>query len=244
MILRKRLAALAVILATVHVTDAAELQLYPLRIELTKVHSIDAFRLSNTGQDTARLQLTLSAWDQDETGDVYTATHDILANPPLFAVAAKTTQTVRVGLGGAMCGSRELAYRAFFQEVPDATKPASGIQTLLRISVPIFIPPSNPQPAALNVALAGKPGRQVLLVSNPTNQHVQVTKLTLSAGGKRLYEHGLSLYVLAGRTVKWAVESDLVLPARITVAAETDRGRVAATAAQTAASDNAVPHKL
>jgi fimbrial chaperone protein len=204
---------------------AAELQLFPLRLTLTPEMPISAFRLSNMGDDPARLQLTIRKWDQGEEGDEYQQTADVIGNPPLFSVTVKGTQTVRIGLGKAAAGPVEQCYRAFFQEIPSATRKNAAVETLLQISVPIFIPPEHPLPPRLNFKLGMVGNNPVISISNDGNQHVQLLKLTLtSADGKAISTTSMSFYVLPGRTQIWKAQSKGPWPDKIHIEAETDQG--------------------
>ena len=175
---------------------ATEFQLNPLRVALSAAKPIDAFRLTNVDALPVRVQLSLQAWSQTEAGDDYKPTPDLLANPPLFVAPSKATQTIRVGLRGVQPGPVEKAYRAFFQEVPDPAKETGGVQTLLRISVPVFVPPLESRPAQVDFRM----GRDAVILHNPGNAHVQVTNIAVSDASHAKVTRGLSVYILAGQS--------------------------------------------
>ena len=214
--------------------NAAELQVYPLRLALTAAAPIAAFRLTNSGIDPTRVQLTVSGWDQDETSDIFSLTRDIIANPPLFEVGSKREQTVRIGLKATASGPDERAYRAFFQEVPAVVGSQNGIQTLLRVSIPIFVPPEHPSKPQLNFSVAnGAKNTRIVTIRNPGNVHVQILKLLVSGpGGETLVSQAMSLYVLPGRSQRWQSEPlTHDWPGHCTFAAETDQGKITGAAA-------------
>jgi fimbrial chaperone protein len=215
---RKILLALLGAVVCALTAHAAEFQLNPLRLVLTATRSIDAFRLTNQSDTPVRVQISVKAWSQGPQGDEYADSRDIISNPPMCEVAAKATQTIRVGLRDTKPGESERAYRAFFQEIPARNTPAVGIQTLLRISVPIFVPPLQPQPASLRFSAAG----DRLILHNTGNVHVQITKLTVSDAQGTVVGKSLSLYVLPGQTMSWP--SGVKIPASAKIVAETDQG--------------------
>ena len=132
--------------------EAAEFQLNPVRLTLTAQAPIGSFALTNTDTAPVRVQLNLEDWDQSpEDGDIFTPAKQLIGNPPLFSVQPKASQTVRIGLTHPASADVEQAFRAFFQEVPASAADTTGIQTLLRISVPIFVPPAKPAAVALGI---------------------------------------------------------------------------------------------
>ena len=75
------------------------------------------------------------SWSQVEGKDVYTATREVLANPPIFTVPAGGSQLVRIGLRRAPNTQRELTYRIFMQELPPPLdNEFTGTRMLMRIS--------------------------------------------------------------------------------------------------------------
>jgi fimbrial chaperone protein len=221
--LRLALVAIASLLTAWAVgAGAAEFQLNPLRLVLTPAHAIDAFRLNNPDDQPVRIQLTVKAWSQGPDGEEYADTHDLISNPPMFEVQPKGSQTVRLGLRDVKQGDVERAYRAFFQEVPAQDAGQQGIHTLLRISVPVFVPPTVARPASLGFT---KGSGHAITIHNNGNVHVQITKLTIEDRSGHSLSKSLSLYVLAGQSMAWTPEDPSKLDGGIwKITAETDNG--------------------
>jgi fimbrial chaperone protein len=211
--------------------DAASFKVYPVRIVLTPKQAIQTMMIHNSGSDPARVQLRVFAWRQVNGEDVFAETQDVLANPPLFQVGPEGDQIARFGLR-VSSGSAEKSYRVFLQEVPGAEPADPGqVRTLLRISIPIFVPPPNAT-GRLNWRLLAAGGRRVrLLVRNDGNAHVQINRLALAGGGGATLVHqDASIYLLPGTAREIALDAAAPIGAGqpITLSAETDQGKISA----------------
>ncbi|MET0229715.1 MAG: molecular chaperone [Rhodanobacteraceae bacterium] len=198
--------------------SASSLVLSPLRLSLKAAQPISALTVRNDGDEAVVIQLELAAWTQAGGKDVYTATTDILASPPIFSVPAHQSQLVRVGLRRGADPGIELSYRVFLQEVPPP--PAAGFKGLrvaARFGVPIFVAPAATEaspasavPSALQWHVIRADGHLVLRASNPASLHERVTALTLSVAGTPeplLHVQGTD-YVLPGQSRDWIVHAD------------------------------------
>lgn len=178
---------------------AAVFKLFPVRLELTSEQPVQTMAIENDGDAASRVQLRLYAWRQEGDRDIYEETRDVLANPGLFEIAPGRTQIARFGLRTSP-GTAEKAYRVFLEEVPTGRPSLPGeVRTLLRISVPIFVPPAQPA-ARLSWRLVPAEGGKVgFLVQNEGNVHVQLNRLTLKrTGNATLGSEDRSIYLLPG----------------------------------------------
>jgi fimbrial chaperone protein len=76
-------------------------------------------------EDTPVLvQATVLAWQQVNGEDQLDATRDLLVTPPVFTLAPKSDQVLRVALRGQASAERELDYRLLLAEVPG---PPTGV---------------------------------------------------------------------------------------------------------------------
>ena len=193
---------------------AGSLQVAPVRVVLTPARAVAAMTIGNPEDTEVAVQAEVFAWSQVDGKDVYEPTRDVLVNPTIFRLAAQAQQIVRVGLRVA-AGEREKSYRIFLQQLPrDRAVPVDGtvgvqIQTLLRIGVPIFVPPiAAPKTSRQDVqwrversdAGEGRAPLQQLKVYNAGDEHIQLTRLVLrQANGSELGSQSFSQYVLAGQ---------------------------------------------
>jgi fimbrial chaperone protein len=183
-------------------------------VVLTPGRTVAAMTIGNPEDTEVAVQAEVFAWSQVDGKDVYGPTRDVLVNPTIFRLAAQAQQIVRVGLR-VPAGEQEKSYRIFLQQLPrDKAVPAEGtvgvqIQTLLRIGVPIFVPPLAP-PTPLRDAVQwrversdageGRAPRLQLKVYNAGDEHIQLTRLVLRQdNGSELGSQWFSQYVLAGQ---------------------------------------------
>jgi fimbrial chaperone protein len=213
------------------VGEAASFKVYPVRMVLTPKQAIQTMVIHNNGSEPSRVQLRVFAWRQVDGQDVFEETQDVLANPPLFQMGPNGDQIARFGLRVSP-GLAEKSYRVFLQEVPDAEPNDPGeIRTLLRISIPIFVPAPNAT-GRLTWRLLATGGRRVrLLVRNDGNAHVQISRLTLAgSGGAPLVHADASVYLLPGTAREIALDAAAPIgtgqPIKLT--AETDQGNIPA----------------
>lgn len=189
------------------------MQVAPVRMLLTALRPIAAMTIGNGEETEVAVQAEVLEWSQENGTDVYKATQDVLVNPSIFRIAGESQQIVRVGLR-VPGNAKERSYRIFLQQLPrDQALPVDGtegasLQTLLRIGVPIFVPPS----VALHevqwrlTTVQSPPGtgssaRYALVIENRGNEHVQLTHVMVrSAKGDEIVQKSLSHYVLAGQS--------------------------------------------
>lgn len=212
-------------------SQAGSFQVAPVRATLSTAQPVAALTVRNDGTEATVVQLELMSWAQRDGQDVYTATREILATPPIFTVPAGASQVVRIGLRRPPDGQRELSYRVYMQEVPPPPQPGfQGLQVALRIGIPIFVqPPVAARPLLTWRATRTAQGQLKLGLTNTGNAHVQVAnfKLTLNRN-QALATQQAAAYVLPGQSREWILESTVPSGAALHVAAQTDAGDMSA----------------
>ena len=200
---------------------AADLQLSPVRIVLDADHPNAVMTLINRGDGDSLLQLSVMSWAQGASGDSLTPTRDVLANPGVFLLKAGEQQAARFALR-VPADARERSYRIVVQEVP-RQRVENGLSTVLRLLVPLFVPPPNPA-AALEWSARSAPGGLDLRAHNGGNVHVQIKVVKLSGSGLAVSK-GFSVYVLPGATGTIHIPTSAAVKAgtALRIAAETDQ---------------------
>jgi fimbrial chaperone protein len=236
-ILASRL-CLAFLLAAPLAAMAASLGISPVRVELSPATPTAALPLRNGGDEPTVVQVRAVAWSQQGGEDVYEPTNEVIVSPPIFTVAAKGAQVVRVGLRRAPDARRELSYRIFLQEVPGPPQPGvTGVQMALRIGLPVFVKPVQPAKAMLNWRIGREAGGALrVAATNPGEMHVQLIGIKLlgagAAPGAPLASQESGGYLLPGQSREWRIEPPQPgLPAdatRLRVLASTDAGELSA----------------
>jgi fimbrial chaperone protein len=234
----RALLGLVLCLGAGQTATAASLALVPVRLALSASHPIGAITVRNDGTDATVVQIEAASWSQVDGLDVYTASAEILATPPIFTVPPGGSQLVRVGLRRAADANHELTYRVFLQEVPPpATAEFRGLHVALRFGVPVFVAAAKAQVkgavapvAALqwHARAATASGQITLIATNAGAAHVQVTHFTLAPSGDPAgaVSDGSPEYVLPGQHKEWQIELKPVPAAgtSLHVSAGTDAG--------------------
>ncbi|AGU53653.1 putative pili assembly chaperone [Variovorax paradoxus B4] len=205
--------------------QAASLYVAPVRVVLTPSRPVAALTLGS-GEEEAEVavQAEVMAWSQENGQDIYQPTREVLVNPSIFRLSPGAQQIVRLGLQ-VPAADTERSYRIFFQQLPrDQALPRDGkggaqLQTLLRLAVPIFVPPAGAsrqdaqwrlQRASPDSATPGGSGH-VLTIDNRGTDHLQLTQILVRReGGVELLRKNMSLYVLPGRSADVALDLPLL----------------------------------
>ncbi|CAN7781660.1 molecular chaperone [Variovorax sp. LjRoot175] len=227
-------AAAAVLLALATLTspaNGASLQVVPTSLTLQARQNADGLWLSNTGSQPLHAQVRVYRWTQVDGEDRLEPTRDLTVSPPMLQVPAGERQLVRVIRLGPPPMGAEASYRLIVDELPvPASAPAegsaaadgratkhSGLQFVLRYSLPVFLLPATPRaPGAVGPAeTALQPDLQIRLVrtgeqtqlevANDGPAHAQIEDLVLvdAAGERQTVRAGLAGYVLPGQRRRW-----------------------------------------
>lgn len=207
---RRAAAALALAAACLPaVVHAGSFTANPIRLTLAPGAASTSLTLENTGEEPVTVQASLMAWTQEDGRDVLRPSQDLIVSPPIFKLAPRARQTVRVGTLRPADPTRERAYRLYLTEVP-APRAADqvGVSVSLQLALPLFVQPAAPLERRLQWrARPLEGGRIELSVSNPGNGHVQlVSTALLGEGGSPLAEHSPRAYVLPGSSASWVLE--------------------------------------
>jgi fimbrial chaperone protein len=203
----------------------------PVRIQVSSSRPNAILQINNRDDQSVTLQVHVVTWSLDGQKDVYSDSNDVMLNPPIAVVGPHQTQFIRLGLRHPLEGSEERTYRLIVEEVPPPPKPDfRGIQTLLRISIPIFVVPKSaaaPAPQVNWHAERTSDSRVRLVATNRGSAHVQVKALEVSsADSPDSYLKGAPpTYLLPTQQREWLIDDKRTLTARrIKILAVTDAG--------------------
>lgn len=211
---------------------AGSFRVSPLRVVLSAQKSVVVITIHNDGEAASVMQIQLRSWAQELGQDAFLPTPDVLVTPPIFTVKAGGAQIVRVGLRRAPDDRRELAYRLFLTEVPDASEKGM-VKMAMRFSIPVFVAPSakSPSKAALDWRAVPAANQTLRLEAlNQGDQHVQVVGLALvrAADGATVAEYKGMDYLLPAQGHAWTLKPNQAQPAgtRLKIVARTDAGEL------------------
>lgn len=230
-LLRHFLAGLALYAGVACPGVAGSFSVTPVRATLSADLPVSSFTVRNAASEPTVVQLELMQWSQQNGQDVYTATRELLATPPIFTLPAGGAQVIRIGLRRPPDRQTELAYRLFLQEVPAAPKPDfRGLQVALRLGVPVFVTPAiSAAPALRWQVISVTEGELRIRAANEGASHVQVTGLQLdNAEAVELGRRQLNDYLLPGQYREWTFKVPQAPDAFVRIKASTDAGDIAA----------------
>lgn len=218
------------LLALPATSPAASLQVAPTSLQLTARQNADALWVSNSGTAPVQVQVRVYRWTQQNGQDQLQPTDELQVSPPMQALSAGQQQLLRVVRTDPQAPPQQLAYRLIVDEVPGLDPQRSGMQFVLRYSLPVFVQPTEPGTPRLQARLVTLgDGRPALEVHNEGRAHAQLADVGIGTPERPQVLHpGLLGYVLAGQTMRWPLE---VPPARL--AGATFLARINGESAQT-----------
>lgn len=186
-------------------SPAANLQISPVTISFKTGQAAAGITLQNQGDAPVYGQVRAFAWSQRDGEDVLTETADVLVSPPIIEIGPRAAQTIRLVRRDVAARTSELSYRLLIDEIPRGGGPESGVDILLRYSVPVFVLPTENAEPLLDWSIGRESGGWALRVSNRGRVHAQLgaTRLDNQAGQQYELSKGLLGYVLPGQQRRW-----------------------------------------
>ena len=197
---------------------AAGIRVVPLKLDMTAKGGSATLELTNLTRDNMGVQIEAKAWAQVDGADVYTETQDLLFAPPIIAIPAGKTKTVRFRLRRGPSTERELSYRIYVQQlaaapdqVTDHSALAGGVEVRLRLGIPLFVAAIKPQPPALEAQAERSTHGSALRLSNPSGTHLKIAHAeVVDASGTVVAEAHLAEtqtnYLLPGSSSRWPLQ--------------------------------------
>lgn len=216
---------------------AGSFTIAPVRVELGPAKRTEALTVRNDEDHPVLIQVKVQAWSQVSGEDRLDDTADALVTPPVFTLPPRGQQVIRVALRRESDPRRELQYRLVLTEVPAAAAADfSGLQVALRLSLPVFVRPSEKVGPTLEWRATWNDQGQLLVIArNSGTAHAQVTDFRLVGPVReQTYAEALeSRYVLPGTEGRWLLKpADAARRSgEFELRAQTDRGPVTATVA-------------
>lgn len=201
----------------------------PVRIQVSASRPNAILQVTNRDDQPLTIQAHIVAWSFDTQNDIYTDSDDVILNPPIAVVGAHQSQYIRLGLRHANQGGQERSYRLILEEVPPPPRPGfRGVQTILRLSIPVFAVPKTATSAQLKwqAVRDGNAGLRVI-AANHGSAHVQIKSLDVAgAESPDDYLKGVPpAYLLPNQQREWLIQDERARSAqRIKVIAVTDAG--------------------
>ncbi|MFZ2396772.1 MAG: fimbria/pilus periplasmic chaperone [Smithella sp.] len=120
-------------------------------------------------------------WDEDQDGkDIYTETSNITYFPKIFTISPGENRKIKIAFT-ARWPETENSYRFFFREIPGIEPGVRGVQFALRMSIPVFIQPTQkPVDPAIELGYLKFSGANLLVnIKNNGTSYFMVDKVRL-----------------------------------------------------------------
>lgn len=180
---------------------AEAFQVRPVRLDLGSRQPTGQLVVSNPTARPLLIQAEAFDWSQTQDRDQLQPSHDLIVNPPIFELAPGAQQVVRVGLRRAAQDGVERPHRIWLTQV--ATTPEegdTGVQMLLRLSLPVFVVGTGAGAAQTHWHRSGPDA--VVELHNAGARHVHVRELRLAGDDGTPTTLG-PCYALPGGRCRW-----------------------------------------
>lgn len=174
---------------------AGAISVMPVRVDVAVDRRFCSLTLGNDADRPVTVQVRGFAWTRDETGaDILTPDPGFVVNPGIATIAPHASRLVRCSLPPTdSANPAERQWRLVVDELPDPNFSAPGVvQTLLRISVPVFRADASAKPR-----FTASLDKGVLRLANIGTAHVKVLSVVLEGSGPAVPLDG-TFYLLAG----------------------------------------------
>ncbi|MBB4615352.1 fimbrial biogenesis chaperone [Novosphingobium taihuense] len=202
----------------------------PVRVEVAAGRQFCALTLGNDADRPVTVQVRGFAWTRDDMGsDRLDPVDAPVVNPAIMTISGGGSRLVRCSLPReASDGQSEQQWRLIVDELPlPLSEVAPGtVQTLLRLSVPVFRTSANAKPQ-LGWSIQTLPDKaQILRITNSGTRRAQVIRVMLHLANGRDVPLDRSFYLLAKGAMVLPVPPGIA--AQISsVTAQTDLGSLA-----------------
>ena len=201
----------------------------PVRIQISTSRPNAVMQIVNRDDQPVTVQAHVVAWNTDGQNDVYADSNEIMLNPPIAVIPAHQSQLIRLGLRHPTEGTQEQSYRLILEEVPPPARPDfRGIQTLLRLSIPIFaVPKTKISPQITWRAVKTDDSQLRLIAVNQGTAHVQIKSLEVRSGESSddFLKGTPPAYLLPSQQRQWMISAQSARTAtQVRITAVTDAG--------------------
>jgi fimbrial chaperone protein len=176
---------------------AGSLSVMPVRVDVAAGRRFCSLTLGNDTDRPMTVQVRAFAWVRDETGsDILEPDNRFAVNPSIATIAPGTTRLIRCSLpAGDPTAQTEQQWRLIVDQLPDPgfVNVPGTVQTLLRISLPVFRAGDKAVPR-----LGASLGSQSLRLANTGTRHIKALAVTLRGPDGDAVTADRAFYLLAG----------------------------------------------
>ncbi|WP_194755975.1 fimbrial biogenesis chaperone [Aliidiomarina indica] len=189
--------------------SAQSLGVSPVYVSLSEDNRIASITVTNSSNKPRTIQIRLYEWTHEGIKTELIDTKDIIPSPPIAVIPAKKTQIVRVGMRMSAEKHYEKSYRLILDEIPQLD--SAGVIMALKISLPIFVKPSETQVNHnLDWHIEKRNGEHFLVAKNIGNGHVKINDIAVSPTMLTHAEAQSNIYVLPKSYYEWKLPSEVM----------------------------------
>lgn len=192
---------------------AAALKVTPTSIVLDSAKKSGTLTITNDSDAEIILQQEIMKWVQDDQGkDAYQPTTDLVFYPHILKLGAGQKAIIRVGYQGAGVLAVERCFRLFAQELPVKVPGETAVKIAVRISIPVFLMPTDPHPDPSLGDLWIANGKLQARFVNSGNTHFRLQKITvlgLDPSGREVFSHDFAGWSVLPQS-SWIAEFGIV----------------------------------
>jgi fimbrial chaperone protein len=215
-------------------SPAASLQVAPVSIEVPAPGAAATIKLRNEGTTVLNAQIRVFRWTQTNGEERLEPTDDVVASPPLAALAPQTDYTVRIVRVTKHPVAPGETYRLLVDELPEPKLQRNRmVNLILRYSIPVFFYSREAAGAKVAWAIERRDGRVYVTATNSGDRHARISALKIkdASGAMVSFGEGLTGYVLGRSTMRWAAPSHahrLGAGSSVVISAQSDYGPISA----------------
>jgi fimbrial chaperone protein len=231
-------ALLAISLAfTAGNASATGLRVEPVLLQMDVPTAAGVFTLHNSEDVEVAVQTRVFRWSQVDGVEHLEPTTDVAASPPIVTLAPGADYTARVVRTSKAPVVGEESYRVWVDQLPDGKRQnESGINLLLRQSIPVFFRARSVSKADVSLSLRLEGGRLLIVGSNKGDERLRIASLTVTdtEGRSESFGKGLVGYVLGRSTMTFIIPHPATgfggAGGTVSISAETNSGAIHAMA--------------
>ena len=214
---------------------SAALQIMPVLIEFPPGAEVATVNIVNQDSKPVPVQVRVFRWSQSEGVEKLEPTEDVVASPPIGAIAPRATLNVRIVRVSKEPASAEELYRLVIDQLPQRDSAGRAIVSiLLRQVLPVFFNPPDREPPNVTWSIGAVDGGYVLRARNSGGRRLRIAKIVISGAGAPIkLGGGLLGYALAHSEMSWTLPArrgSFGSGKRVTLRGDSDLGALDATA--------------
>ncbi|SDR61430.1 fimbrial chaperone protein [Rhizobiales bacterium GAS191] len=223
-----RLAVLAAFASAMFASlaSAGSLQVAPVIIDVAAPGAAATITLRNSGNAPLAAQLRIYRWTQDGGEERLDSTEDVVVSPPAVELRPQQDYVVRIVRITKQPVMGEESYRLLVDELPDPLQ-TSGVQLVMRHSLPVFFDGPGASPAEPVWTLARSSNGLTLSVANHGDRRIRLSALSVGEGGHAVsFGGGLVGYALGRSTMRFATKAkgQIAAGGKIPIKGNTEQG--------------------